>query len=104
MPYDEADPSDPNVLVGVVMPGESGSAREMAYVLAEEFARMGYDRAMILSMFRNPFYAGAHGPYATLGEGAVVTIVEECLNVWGRVRRVDHVTLHGGDDFSKDTE
>jgi len=44
MPYNDPDPSDPNVLVGVVLPADAEAMREMAYVFAEEFARMGYDK------------------------------------------------------------
>ena len=52
MPYNDADPTDPNVLVGVVLPAEAETIREMAYVYAEEFARMGFGAARILRVFR----------------------------------------------------
>ncbi len=86
MPYKDPDPTDPNILVGVVMPAEAEVQREMAYVFAEEFARMGHDRKSLLSIFQNPFYAGAHGAYRDLGEKEVLSIIDECLNVWGRVK------------------
>ncbi len=86
MPYKDPDPTDPNILVGVVMPAEAEVQREMAYVFAEEFARMGHDRKSLLSIFQNPFYAGAHGAYRDLGEKEVLSIIDECLNVWGRVQ------------------
>jgi hypothetical protein len=56
----------------------------MAYVFAEEFARMGMDVPGVLGLFRDPFYAGAHGVYRTLGDEAIRRIVEECVSVWGR--------------------
>ena len=86
MPYDEPDPSDPTVLVGVLLPAEAETLREMVYAFAEEFARMGYDEARLLRVFRNPFYAGAHQAYRALGEPAVREIVAECVRVWGRGR------------------
>ena len=89
MPYDEADEHDPLELVAVELPAEAESPREMAYVFAEEFARMGYDAERILALFRNPFYAGANGAHRALGDEATRAIIKECLAVWGRVRLVD---------------
>lgn len=89
MPYDDPDPTDPQELVGVTAPAGPEATREMAYVFAEEFARLGCSRERILSLFRHPFYAGAHGVYRALGAGAIAQIVDECLAVWGRVRLVD---------------
>ena len=84
MPYDEPDVTDPNVLVGVGLPAGAGTMEEMAYVFAEEFARLGYDAARLLRVFRNPFYAGANQAYRVLGEQAVSEIVRECVQVWRR--------------------
>ncbi len=89
MPYDEPDVTDPQELVGVVLPGGAEETREMAYVFAEEFARMGHDGPQILRLFQNPFYAGAHGAYRALGHDATVGIIDDCVGVWGRVRPVD---------------
>jgi hypothetical protein len=83
MPYDDPDPTDPQMLVGVVLPSDDTATREMAYVFAEEFARMGMDVPGVLGLFRDPFYAGAHAAYRSLGEGSIQTIVEECVRVWG---------------------
>ena len=83
MPYNDADPTDPNVLVGVVLPAEAETIREMAYVYAEEFARMGFAAPRILRVFRSPFYAGAHRAFRALGEREISAIVEECVRVWG---------------------
>jgi len=87
MPYGDPDPADPQVLVGVGLPAEAETMREMAYVFAEEFARMGFDARRILRLFAHPFYAGAHRAYRALGEPAVSEIVEECVGVWGRRAR-----------------
>lgn len=92
MPYDEPDLTDPQELVGVMVPGGCEEMREMAYVFAEEFARMGHDGLQILRMFQSPFYAGAHGAYRAIGHDTAVRIVNECIAVWGRVRIVDRDT------------
>ena len=89
MPYDDPDPTDPNVLVGVVLPADAETMREMAYAFAEEFVRMGYDKSRLLSVFQNPFYAGAHGTYLTLGEETILAIIDECFGAWGGVRLID---------------
>jgi len=86
MPFKDPDPNDPNMLVGVVLPGDREAMIEMAYVFAEEFARQGYDKTQLLWLFKNPFYAGAHGAYKALGDEAIRTIIDECLAVWGRIR------------------
>ena len=85
MPYDDPDPSDPTMLVGVVLPAGEEAFREMAYAFAEEFARMGLSGAAILGLFANPFYAGAHQVYRALGPDAVGAIIGECVAVWGRM-------------------
>ena len=95
MPYNDPDPTDPNILVGVVLPADAEAMREMAYAFAEEFVRMGYDKGKLLNVFQNPFYAGAHGAYRTLGEQNIRAIIDECINVWGRskiaVQEAQHV-------------
>jgi hypothetical protein len=88
VPYDDPDPTDPNVLVGVMLRADAEATREMAYVFAEEFTRMGHDKEQILALFKNPYYGGAHGAYMALGEEAIQAIIDECINVWGRVRIV----------------
>jgi hypothetical protein len=110
MPYDDPDPTDPQVRVGVVLPANEAASREMAYVLAEEFARMGFDTCGMLSLFEDPFYAGAHQIYQTLGADAVREIVEECVAVWGRsaARIQDNLVRNGecgtGNELGLDEE
>ena len=89
MPYDDPDPQDPMMLVGVELPADRETQVEMAYAFAEEFARLGYSGPQILSLFREPFYAGAHEAHRILGEREVETIIRECVGVWGRMRLVD---------------
>ena len=90
MPYDEPDATDPNMLVGVELPGTEESTRDMAYVFAEEFARLGFEKRRLLSLFKTPFYAGAHRAYLELGEEEIEKIADECLAIWGRVKFSDH--------------
>ena len=86
MPYKDPDPTDPNVLVGVMLPADAEATRDMAYVFAEEFARFGYTREQLLWLFKNPFYGGAHGAYRSLGEPETLSIIDECLKVWGNIK------------------
>jgi len=86
MPFKDPDPTDPNMLVGVMLPADAEATRDMAYVFAEEFARLGYTREQLIWLFKNPFYGGAHGAYRALGENETLSIIDECLNAWGRIR------------------
>ena len=88
MPYDEPDPSDPNVLVGVDLPGDADSVREMAYAFAEEYASLGYSEEQTLHLFHHTSYAGPAAALAFLGEVEIRRIVRECLDVWRHVRFV----------------
>jgi len=86
MPYDDPEPDDPHVLVGVSLPGDASATREMAEAFSDEFAQMGFDGDRILRLFRTPFYAGAHAALQLLGEAEVARIVDESLRVFGRQR------------------
>ena len=86
MPYDDPEPDDPHVLVGVSLPAGASATREMAETFSDEFAHMGFDRDAILRLFRTPFYAGAHAALQILGEAEVGRIVDESLRVFGRPR------------------
>jgi hypothetical protein len=86
MPFKDPDPTDPNMLVGVMLSADAEATRDMAYVFAEEFARLGYTREQLLWLFKNPFYGGAHGAYRSLGENETLSIIDECLSAWGHAR------------------
>lgn len=86
MPYKEPDPTDPNMLVGVELPANAETTKNMAYVFAEEFARIGFNKSKLMQIFKRPFYAGAHRAYLELGEEEIERIVDECLAIWGRDR------------------
>ena len=82
MPYDEADETDPTILVGVELPADRSSWRETARVVAEEFARIGFSEERLMEIFRDPFYTGAHQAYAVLGEAAILEIVRSSAAPW----------------------
>ncbi len=82
MPYGEPDPTDPNVLLGIGVPADMEATRDMVWVFAEEFARMGFGAPRILGLFRSPFYAGAHGALQVLGETEIRAIIGECVGVF----------------------
>ena len=86
MPYDEADETDPMLLVGVELPADATAALDTVQVLAEEYARMGFDEGKLMGLFQSPFYAGAHQAYLELGEEKVRALVREHTSLWGRVR------------------
>ena len=94
MPYNDPDPSDPNVLVGVELEVDEDAAKDMAYVFAEEFARLGMDKDKLMGIFSNSEYAGAHRAYLQLGENEIETIVDECISVWGSIRIIDRVNYN----------
>ncbi len=91
MPYSEPDPSDPHSLVGVGVPAGEEVHLDMAYVIAEEFTRLGFDRDRLLGLFQDPFYRSAHGVFEILGEEKIKSIIQETLQVWGRIQFVDRV-------------
>jgi hypothetical protein len=88
MPYDDPDPRDPHELVGVALPGDRESMREMAVTFAEEFAALGFDEERLLGLFRRPENLGAYRAYRVLGEVEVQGIIREALEIWGRFRVV----------------
>jgi hypothetical protein len=84
MPYDDPDPSDPNILVGVEIPGSEEVEVDMAYVFAEEFVRLGFSEERLEALFRHPFYAGANRSLLILGEEKIRALIHETVSVWGR--------------------
>lgn len=83
MPYDDPDPDDPHLLVGVSLPGDEATTREMAAAFADEFAQMGFDRDRLRQLFASPFYEGAHAARQLLGDAEIARIVEDSLRVFG---------------------
>ena len=103
MPHGRPDPSDPNMLVGVRLPGDEDGLVEMAYTFGEEFAALGQDEKRILRMFQSPRFGGPHAAYRALGEEVVRGIVAECVRVFGRLRHVvrDAEVIENGERGSR---
>jgi len=93
MPYDDPDPGDPNVLVGVMLPGDPDSVLRMAEAFADEFAALGFSEQKILALFRQPFFSGPHSALKTLGEATVGAIVKESVSFWSRCRFTTQETM-----------
>ncbi len=89
MPYKDADPEDPQELVGIGFPADGETHLDMAYVFAEEFARLGFSEQRLVHLFRNPFYRSAHQAWRMLGEERIAAIVGEACRVWGSIRVSD---------------
>lgn len=101
MSYDDPEPDDPHLLVGVSLPGDEATTREMAEAFADEFAQMGFDHDRLLRLFANPFYAGAHAARQLLGDVEIRRIVVESLRAYGS--RVYTVLDGTADDGEADT-
>lgn len=72
---------DPLEIVGVVLdrPIDDRGLEAMARTFVEEYSLMGWSRKRILSLFRHPFYAGAHAAYERLGEERIARLMEEVV-------------------------
>jgi hypothetical protein len=88
MPYDDPEPDDPHVLVGVGLPADADATREMVAAFGEEFAQLGFDRPRILALFRNRFHAAAYAAYRALGEAEVARLVDDAVAVYAAQRWV----------------
>ncbi len=83
MPYNDPDPTDPTMLVGVEIPADKTSDIDMAYAFAEEFTKLGYSADRLMALFQNPHYAGAYRALTILGEERIAGIVQEAAAAWG---------------------
>ena len=77
MPHNEPDATDPMSLTGVEVPAAEEEVVEMARSFAEEFAAGGWSAERLLTLFRNPFYAGPHLAWVQLGETRVRGRIDE---------------------------
>jgi hypothetical protein len=77
----EIEPDDPLEIVGVVLdrPMDASGLDDMARTFVEEYALMGWSPKRILSLFRHPFYGGAHDAYEALGEARIRQLIELTL-------------------------
>jgi hypothetical protein len=98
MPYGDPDPGDPTVLIGVELPARPEALEAMAYVFAEEFARLGFDEARLLRLFQSARYAAPHRALQALGEPRVRAIVAECVQAWAPRSRTAVSSQSEGED------
>ncbi|MCC7229651.1 MAG: hypothetical protein IT203_04600 [Fimbriimonadaceae bacterium] len=77
---------DPYALVGQGFPCPPGydSMGEMARCFIEEFAMIGYSEALILNLFKSPYYQGPHGVFKARGEGYVRDLMAEVFSAVDR--------------------
>jgi hypothetical protein len=75
-------PEDPLEIVGVVLdrPIDRRGLNDMARTFVEEYALMGWPAKRILTLFRQPFYGGAHDAYEVLGEERIVELIEQTID------------------------
>ena len=87
----EAD--DPLELIGVEVRGpfatESDCLEEMARTFVDEYARIGWNREQLSTLFRDPFYQGPHAIYQARGEAFVQQLIAERVPEYRRPAPVD---------------
>lgn len=83
MPFEDPDEADPMELVGVELPGDEASWRDMAECFAVEYARMGFNTERIRHLFQTPLYAGPFRAQEILGEPAIKQIIAEAILLYG---------------------
>lgn len=82
MPKDEFSEQDPMELIGMVLPGEVGTLEEMAKCLIEEYVRLGWDEARLMTLFRSPMFLATHRIYRLKGEAYVRTLIHTTQQRW----------------------
>ncbi len=96
MPYHDPESTDPNMLVGVRVPGSEAATREMAASFADEFAQLGFDRERILALYRDPYYVAPHAALELLGDADITRLVDESVTFWSRYQFVVHDAPQAG--------
>ena len=76
-------PEDPLEMQAFEVPGDT---ELMFRIVIEEFARMGWDKAAIVGLARDPFYAALHGLWRLHGEEAFEDRVAQVLSRVGVTR------------------
>lgn len=74
--FEDDDPFEPVAAAVTTEPGYDGLT-EMGRVFVQEFASMGWKPALILRLFRDPFYQGPYLVYRSRGEAGIRRLVEE---------------------------
>lgn len=69
---------DPMELTGTMCEGgDESSMEEMGLAFVEEFARMGWSRDEMITVFMDPFYRGPHTVYRAKGLGYVTWLLDQ---------------------------
>jgi hypothetical protein len=76
-------PDDPLEMQAFEVPGDTDL---MFRIVVEELARMGSDRAAIIALARDPFYAALHGLWRLYGEKEFEGRVSQILSRVGVAR------------------
>src|SRR5215467_14097024 len=76
-------PDDPLEMQAFEVPGDTDL---MFRIVVEELARMGSDKAAIIALARDPFYAALHGLWRLHGEEGFTQRVSQILAKVGVVR------------------
>jgi hypothetical protein len=76
-------PEDPLEMQAFEVPGDTDL---MFRIVVEEFARMGWDKAAIVALAHDPFYAALHGLWRIYGEEVFSQRVSQVLAKCGVVR------------------
>lgn len=77
MPYGDPDITDPMTLNAVALEvDDPACVRNMAECFVEEYVRLGFDAPRIVELFRGAEYAGPGLAYRTLGEPAILQLIE----------------------------
>jgi hypothetical protein len=102
MPKNEVDPTDPMELKGIGFPvSDESSLYEMAESFVHEFYRIGYPPEKQLEIFRDPFYAAAHGAYQDLGEEYISKLVHDFAPLFGYKKNSEiNSTLDQGEEHA----
>jgi hypothetical protein len=83
MPKDEFSTKDPLELVGMVVPGDSGTLDAMAEAFVEEYVRMGWTEDRLMTLFTNSMFLATHRIYRLKGEDYVRDLIERSCKKWG---------------------
>ncbi len=83
MPYEAFEPDDPMELTGQVLPGEPGQLELMAECLIEEYIRLGWTEARLMTLFDNPMFLATHRIFKLKGEAFVRGLIQRTLSKWG---------------------
>ena len=83
MPRDEFSTEDPLELVGMVVPGDSGTLNAMAEAFVEEYIRMGWREDRLMTLFTNPMFMATHRIYRLKGETYVRNLIRRTCEKWG---------------------